>query len=225
MIAHPHTQIVLDSINKVFNCCPTVIKNDLINHISIKEVKKDKVFIHHGEPCQGIYIIAAGSAKLFVNKEKQNQVFLFKALNDIIGIEAAMQKSNYKYSASAMEDLILAYIPTDQIEKILTTYPNAFFSLMKKVNEKADAIESRSSLMMTDSAEKVVIKTIEDLRNHFGTDKDNYLNIHIPVRDLASYICMSKTNLYRVLHDLKERKILTHHLDRYRLESKSMSAY
>lgn len=225
MIAHPHTEVVLSAVNTIFNCCPTVIKNDLLNHISIREVKKDKAFIHAGEICNGIYIIAEGSAKLYVNKEKQQQVFLFKGVNDIIGIEAAIQKTNYKYAASAMEDLILAFIPTEQIEKILTTYPNAFFSLMKKVNEKADAIETRSSLMMTDSAEKVVIKTIEDLSNHFGTDKDNYLNIHIPVRDLASYICMSKTNLYRVLSTLKERKILTHHLDRYRLERKTTSAY
>lgn len=224
MIAHPHTEIVLEAVNTIFNCCPTVIKNDLINHISIREIKKDKIFIQHGETCSGIYIIVKGSAKLFIHKEKQNQVFLFKGIHDIIGIEAAMGKSTYKYSASAMDELILAYIPADQIEKVLTTYPNAFFSLIKKVNEKANAIESRSSLMMTDSAEKVVLKTIEDLKNHFGTDKDNYLNIHIPVRDLASYICMSKTNLYRVLHNLKERKVLTHHLDKYRLENKSMLA-
>ena len=235
MIVQPYPDVVLKAVNSVFNCCPTVIKNDLLNHLTIKSVKKDEVFIQEGDCCDGIYIISKGSIKLYLKKTRQNdsrpngiagrtsgrkkrdQIILFKTVNDIIGIQSAMSDDNFNYSASAMEDSMLAFIPKTHIEKILTTYPNVFFSLMKKVNETATAIESRSSLMMSDSAEKVVMKTMQDLKNTFGTDDEGYIKIQIPVKDLASYICMSKTNLYRVLHALKGKTGLSHQLDRYRL--------
>lgn len=208
---------ILKTVNTIFNSCPTVIKNDLLNHIQLKYFDKGKVFIKEEEPCNGIYIIAEGGVKLYVRKDRKVQIISFKTVNDIIGMQAAISGENYHYSAVALDDVLLAFIPTEQIEKVLTTYPNVFFSLIKKVNEHAAAIESRSSLMMSDSAEKVVIKTMEDLRNRFGTDREGYINLQIPVKDLASYICMSKTNLYRVLHTLKEKAFLGHQLDRYRL--------
>lgn len=208
---------VLTAVNAIFNSCPTVIKNDLLNYITIKYIDKGQVFIKEGEKCAGIYVIADGDTKLYVKKDKKVQIVSFKTVNDIIGMQAAITGENYHYSAVALEDLILAFIPTEQIEKVLATYPNVFFSLIKKVNEHAVAIESRSSLMMSDSAEKVVLKTMEDLKTRFGMDRDGFINLQIPVKDLANYICMSKTNLYRVLNTLKEKALLSHQLDKYRL--------
>lgn len=210
--------LIQGAVNHVFNCCPTVTRQDLLNHSTVVEVGKEEIMIHSGEKCNGIYIVASGSMKLYLEKNGRQQIFLFKTVNDLIGIQPAMQHANFIYSACAMEDSVLVFIPQDQVEKLIHTYPNAFFSLMKKVNETAAALEARTALMMTDSAETVVIRTFQNLRDMFGSDKDGFINIHIPVKDLASYICMSKTNLYRVLQHLKEKKLITHRIDRYKLE-------
>jgi CRP/FNR family transcriptional regulator, polysaccharide utilization system transcription regulator len=207
------------ALEEIFNCCPTVVQHHLGQHVEIRNISKDSILIRDGEMSDGVLIILEGSIKLYLKKEKKDQVFLFKTVNEMLGLQQSINKERYNYYASAMEDTVVAFIPIRHVLEILSMHPNAFLSLMKMVNQKAIEIESRTSLMMTDTAEKVVVKTIEDLKNRFGTDSNGYIKIHIPVKDLASYVCMSKTNLYRVLQTLKDKMIITHHLDRYRLNN------
>jgi CRP/FNR family transcriptional regulator len=206
------------ALEQIFNCCPTVVQHHLGQHVEIRKMPKDSILIREGEMSDGVLIILEGSIKLYLKKRKKDQVFLFKTVNEMLGLQQSINNKTYNYFASAMEDSVVAFIPIRHVLEILTMHPNAFLSLMKMVNQKAVEIESRTSLMMTDTAEKVVVKTMEDLKNRFGTDNNGYIKIHIPVKDLASYVCMSRTNLYRVLQTLKEKMIITHHLDRYRLD-------
>lgn len=214
-----YMELITRSINNIFNCCPTVIKKEIIDHTSIIEVKENEVFIKEGDRCEGVFVIVKGSAKLLINRDGKKQIFSFKTVDDLLGLSEDINHTNFNYTAVAMDDTVLGYIPQAQIEKIITTYPHAFLSLIKKVNDKAEEIERRSSLIMTDSAEEIVINTVADLKNKFGVDNDGYLKVHISAKDLAGYTCMSKTNLYRVLQSLKKKNLLSHHLDRYRLVS------
>jgi CRP/FNR family transcriptional regulator len=216
MVIHP--ELIANTVNNIFYCCPTVIKNEVLNHMQVMEVAENTTFIKKGDPCTGMYLIIKGGVKLYQDEAKKKRIFLFKTVNDLIGLQSMMSGDNFTHSADALEDIVVGFIAKSQIEKLIVTYPQAFYSLLKKVNEKAEEMEQRSCMVMTGRAENIVLDAIEDLKKRFGVDKEGYVNVHISAQDLASYTCMSKTNLYRVLQTLKNKRALHHHLSRYRIE-------
>ena len=84
-------------------------------------------------------------------------------------------------------------------------------------------IENRGTSIIIDHPEQTVIKAVNDLEARFGIDEQGFIQLHIPVTELACYVAMSKTNLYRVLQILKQKRILSHYLDKYKLEKISLS--
>jgi CRP-like cAMP-binding protein len=207
-----------DSLGEFLHCCPTMAQLQLREQVKIKELKKGEIFISNGDECNGIYIVLEGVVKLFVNHNNQKTILLFKGCRDAIGLQVAMSNKPFDYYASALTQTIVAYIPVEQLKKMLVTHPNSFFAFMRKIDQKAVMIENHSALIMTGNAEKIVLRTIYDLRKRFGTDPNGYLKLKISVKDLAGYVGLSKTSLYRVLQSLKEQSILTHYLNRYKLE-------
>lgn len=217
-MAIPYYAELNDSIGELLHCCPTAAQIQLGENVRIKKFSKGEVFISKGDSCNGIYIVLEGAVKLFVEGDNGKKILLFKGSKDVIGLQLAMNDGVFDYYASAMTSVVLAYVPIDQLKKLMALHPNSFFSLIKKIDQKANLMENHSALMMTANAEKIVLKTINELYKKFGTDPNGYLKIRISVKDLASYVGLSKTSLYRVLQSLKEQSILSHYLNRYRLE-------
>jgi CRP/FNR family transcriptional regulator len=205
----------------IFNSCYTVVQQQLLPYIQITELAKNTILIKEGDVCNGIYVVIDGCMKLYIKDKKRNKVFLFKTKDEIIGLQLAMCSLAFNYYASAIENSVVAYIPVEYVKKMMKKNPKSFFSLMKKLHQKALFIEERSSLLMMESSEKLVIHSIADLQRRFGVDRNGYLRMHLPVKDLASYLCMSKTNLYKTIQSLKEKTLLSHHLGKYRIEGAS----
>jgi CRP-like cAMP-binding protein len=207
-----------DSLGEFLHCCPTMAQLQLKEQVKIRELKKGEIFISNGDECNGIYIVLDGAVKLFIQRNTQKQILLFKGCKDVIGLQLAMNNETFDYYASALTQTVVAYIPLEQLRKMLVTHPNSFFAFMRKIDQKAMMLENHSTLMMTGNAEKIVLRTIDDLRKRFGTDPNGYLKLKISVKDLAGYVGLSKTSLYRVLQSLKNQSILSHYMNRYKLE-------
>jgi len=207
-----------DSIRELLYCCPTLAQMQLSNHVKIMELKKGEIFIRKGEKCEGVYVVLEGVVQLFVTNNHQKTILFFKGAKDVVGLQLAMNDQVFDYSASTMTPVVLAYLPTSELMKMLNSHPSTFFSFMRKIDQKAVTYEKHSALLMTSNAEKIVLNTIKELNQKFGTDVNGYLKFRVSVKDLASYVGLSKTSLYRVLQTLKEKSILSHYLNRYRLE-------
>jgi CRP-like cAMP-binding protein len=205
-------------IAEVFSCCPTIVHHQLMQHIQLRFLEEDEIFLQPGDKIEGIYLVVEGGIKLYRKKKSGIQTLHFHSPKDVIGLTYVMGSKEVNCFGSALKDSVLAFIPKVMLLKLMVSHPQSFFSLMKKLNEKAERIENLGTSIMSDSPEQTVIKAVNDLENRFGTDQKGYVKIHVPVKELAGYIGMSKTNLYRVLQTLKEKSILSHHLDKYRLE-------
>lgn len=212
-----------DILADVFCCCPTVTQHQILKQTEIKKIADDTVFIKPGDILSGIYIVIDGGVKLYQQFSGKPKVIQYHSAKDIVGFSMMINDQKSNYFALAMDDLVLAYIPKDLLNKLMQENPHSFFSLLKKMNEKAHRIESLYTSVMADPAEKTVMKAISDLQNRFGTDGNGYVKVKIPVKELAGYVGMSKTSLYRILQGLKEKSLLSHHLDRYKLSKSTVS--
>ncbi len=207
----------------VFCCCPTVTQHQILKQADIRRITDDTIFIKPGDMFSGVYVVIDGGVKLCQQFSGKQKVIHYHSAKDMVGFSLMMNNQPSNYFAHAMDDLVVAYLPKELLNKLMMENSHSFFSLLKKVNEKAHRIESLYTSVMADSAEKTVIKAMFDLQNRFGIDGNGYVKVKIPVKELAGYVGMSKTSLYRILQTLKEKSLLSHHLDKYKLNKSVVS--
>ncbi|MCF6204564.1 MAG: cyclic nucleotide-binding domain-containing protein [Methylococcaceae bacterium] len=85
------------------------------------DVKKDTLIFSQGEPCDELYIIAAGQVELLDPEEQVLSLFLEK--NDDLGWLAFISGTPYRFTAKAIEDTSLWVLPRTTFFNLLTTSP------------------------------------------------------------------------------------------------------
>jgi len=207
-------------IGQLLELTPAYILDEINRSIEIKQFDTNQVVFYEGQEAEGIFTICHGNLKLVKNIGKPNeQIVLLSGPKEMMGISSIFNGEKLQYSAIALEHSQICFMPRKSVMKLIETQSQVLMILMQKVNKTIEEIEKHTTLVMADDSETVVLKTMQELKGKFGTDPHGFIRIHIPVRDLANYLCMSKTNLYRVLNKLRERLILQYEIDRYRLHN------
>lgn len=218
MLGIDHKGMMLGSdVLQIFDSCPNEVQQEVLAHITHRNYEAGERVIAEGAEVDGIYVICSGAVKLTLERQGKNQIFMFNTKGDVIGVENLVEEKAFEYSVWVIEDTMICFIPGEYVRRAIERTPSVFLNLLKIVNHRAGLIEDRSTLLMTDNAEQIVLKTFEKLKSRFGVDEERFLKLRLPVRELANYMCMSKTNLYRVLNQLTERFYLNYEDDRYRL--------
>ncbi|MBE2246812.1 MAG: Crp/Fnr family transcriptional regulator [Candidatus Competibacteraceae bacterium] len=207
-----------EAMKDVLNYSPSDLKDYFHKSVELRHYgPNDLLFDQGDDPC-GIFSIYQGSVKLSRYSGKKNkQIVLLASKNEMMGISAIFNKHPLLYTAHAMEPTQVCYLPIDQANHLAQTNPLVLVPLMNKVNEAIEELERHTALVMSCDANTVVIKTLQNLQQKFGSDSHGFININLPARDLANYVCMSKTNLYRALNYLKEKMIITYETNRYKI--------
>lgn len=205
-------------IGQLLELSPAYLLEELSRSVQFKQLDSGQVLFHERQEADGIYTICYGSLKLVKNAGKlKEQIVLLSAPREMMGISSIFNEEKLHYTAIAMEPSQVCFMPRESVMKLVEANPQVLMTLMRTVNKSIEEIENHTTLVMADDSETIVLKTMQELKSKFGTDDEGFVRIHIPVKDLANYLCMSKTNLYRVLNNLRERAILQYDVDRYRL--------
>ncbi len=218
---HPIKNItgeVYTSIQYLLQYCSVDLFQNIEPTIVQIQLNEDQVLFHEGDEVDGIYHIVSGAFKIVKQKlNDESQIIMMSGVGDTFGISAIFNQPILHYSAIAISPAVVCYIPKSTVMKIIEASPKNIMELMKRVNTSIDDIENHTTLVMTDDAETIVMKTFQCLKNKFGLDADGFINLSFPVKDLANYCCMSKTNLYRILSILKDNGTINYDLNRFKL--------
>ncbi len=207
-----------NGIGQLLELTPAALLEEISRSVQFQQLDFNQVLFHEGQEADGIYTICYGSFKLVKNAGKlKEQIVLLSAPREMMGIPSIFNEEKFQYTAIAMEASQVCYMPRKFVMKLIEANPQVLITLMRTVNKIIEEIENHTTLVMADDSETIVLKTMQELKSKFGTDDEGFVRIHLPVKDLANYLCMSKTNLYRVLNNLRERAILQYGVDRYRL--------
>lgn len=205
-------------IGQLLELTPASLLEEISRSVQFKQLDSNQLLFHEGQEADGIYTICHGSLKLVKNAGKSNeQIVSLSAPSEMMGIASIFNGEKLHYTAIAMEVSHICFLPRESVMKLIEANPQVIMTLMRTVNKSIEEIENHTTLVMADDSETIVLKTMQELKGKFGTDAEGFLRVQIPVKDLANYLCMSKTNLYRVLNNLRARAILQYDVDRYRL--------
>lgn len=181
-------------------------KNKSVLHFA----KKEYIFKQGIRP-SGLYILAGGKVKnARISENGFEQIVSLHKPVDFLGFYDFSANQNHTYSAIALEDCRICYVPTKDFQEILN-HNNAF--AVKVLNHVSGAFSHHVHRMTNLTGKHMrgrMADTLLYLYELFEVAKsDNVLRIELKRRDLASMAIMNTSNAVRTLSEFSKADWIT----------------
>ena len=193
----------------------------LFKHLTTEEVekvllektqssyKKGTYIYHEGNRITGCYLVMTGILKIFkTGIDGKEQIIRFAKPFDIIGFRSVISGELACTTAKTLEDCTLCYIPQESLFYLVKTNGNFSLELLQlSCRELGEANE-----YITDIAQKTVRERLAEilihLKENFGLDKDNVLQISLTREELANIVGTATESVIRLLSEFKSDNVL-----------------
>ncbi|MCC6865750.1 MAG: Crp/Fnr family transcriptional regulator [Ignavibacteria bacterium] len=194
---------------KPVNCIEDIIKNyreptQFIFH------KNDVIFNENDEP-SGIYYIKSGSVKLFKQEPYQNQRILYLANSgEILGLHSVVNCCPFTNSAAAVSETVLSFVSASDFMNLVDSNNSYKLLVMKNLCSRIDSMENHIVRINDKLSDERFADTLKLLIDKYGLNNSKILNVNISLDELASYTCISKSYMKKIIADFTQRGILTY---------------
>lgn len=178
---------------------------------NINRYKKKQTIYSEGNHPSRIYYIIKGKIKAYkTNKDGKELVTDLFSAGDFVGHIALLEKSTYKDTAEALEDLELAVIPKEDFDELIDKNPEVarkFIQLLaKNISEK----ENQLLKLAYNSLRKKVADALLLIQTKYMKGGQNF-DIDLSRENLATMAGTATESLIRTLSDFKNEKLIDIH--------------
>ncbi|MND30105.1 Crp/Fnr family transcriptional regulator [Solitalea canadensis] len=173
------------------------------------EVKKGQTIFSEGDPVTGIYFIYNGTVKVHKKWDKEKELIIrFAKQGDILGHLGLGNDSFYPVSTTALEPVTVCYLDLAFFETTLKVNNGFTYDLMRFFANELQESEKRMRNLVHMSVKARIAQSLITLKNQFGVNKDNTLNIEISRQDLASFSGSSYETLFKVMNEFTQQQLV-----------------
>jgi DNA-binding response OmpR family regulator len=174
-----------------------------------REFRKNQILYYESDFAKGLYLVVEGKVKTIKLSEDGRELMTgMYGVGNYIGINAALSNSPYTDTATAIEDSKVCMIPTEEMEKVLSLYPDVarkFIHLLSRDNRNK---EDQLLQLAYHSVRKKMAGAILRLYNQQTIKTDT---LSISREDLAAMACMAIETVSRTLSDFRDEKLIDRH--------------
>ena len=135
--------------NEYFDTMPDFLLEQIVNHMQLREYERGEVFFWEGDPCDGLYVILQGSAKIY-RLSSQGRQYIVRMLQEgdtfaevpafdgganPVNVEALETCSAWVVDSETLRGLILSHPQFAQ--KVLVNFGTMLRGMVRKVSEMA----------------------------------------------------------------------------------------
>jgi len=207
--------------------CADLSKEDLFqinqNKRTLQYAKNEYIFKQGVRP-SGIYILAKGKVKnVRISESGYEQIIGLQKPVDFLGFNDFISDLNHTFSAVALEDCSVSYIPTQDFQAILHRN-NAFANkTLRYIGQLFSANVERTSNLTGKHLRGRMADTLLYIYDLFEVSKSNeVLDIELRRRDLAGMANMNTANAIRTLSEFSKANWI--HLDKSKITYKDIHA-
>lgn len=195
--------------NSVF--CKT--EYDRMNEINTTKIcshyKKGDSLFKEGSYASGIYCINNGKIKVSkIGEEGKEQIVRLAKPGDIIGYKALLTGDRYSATAIALEDSNVCFIPREIFLNVLQKDAALSFEMMKILSNELKSAEEKIMHLAQKPVRERVAETILFLRETYGIDADNNINIALSREDIANLVGTATETTIRLLSEFNKENII-----------------
>lgn len=184
---------------------------DLVsNVVKVCWYNKDNIIFKEGEHPEQLYFLANGKVKLVKDCDFGHlQIVRVIKKESFLGYRAYFAKESNITSAIAFEDSMVASIPFNIVEKLMSMYPDILLFFTSELAMLLGKADSRTVSLTQKHVRGRLAETILGLMDSYGLGSDRQtLNITMSRDDLASLSNMSTSNAIRTLSSFAQEGIL-----------------
>jgi len=171
--------------------------------------EKGLIMYEEGGRANGFYCICSGIVKVYkTGVEGKEQIIRFAKKGDIIGYRSIISGEPACTSAKVLEEAVICFIYTSDLYHLLKK--NAEFGI--ELLQLACSELGEANNYITDIAQKSVrerlAEVLVNLKQNFGLDDDNILQIYLTREELANLIGTATESVIRLLSEFKQDKMI-----------------
>lgn len=190
-----------------FKHLPNNELKEIAQYFSYKKVTKNKYIFRQGDTFQSIYFLCEGQVKI-IRADRHGREQLVAVCYDqemFPHLGFYFRNSEYPASTFVSEDAQLLYLPSQNIERLLTNHPTVSLIFLNVMGEKMIDLQHRLEEKILSSTYEQVIKLLLRLANKHSVKLSNgNLMLVIPFqnKELASMIGATRETVSRIMNKL-----------------------
>ncbi len=181
-----------------------------INLVNCSEAfKKGSVIYHERSRINGCYCVQKGIIKVYkTGVDGKEQIIRFAKKGDLIGFRSVLSQELACTTAKVIEDAFVCFIPSPVFIELIKNNGNFALELLQLACRELGEANS----YITDIAQKTVRERLAEilihLKNDFGLDKNNVLQISLTREELANIVGTATESVIRLLSEFKHDKLI-----------------
>ncbi|MFQ6041198.1 MAG: Crp/Fnr family transcriptional regulator [Candidatus Poribacteria bacterium] len=173
--------------------------------------EKGEFIFWEGEPCEGVFLLTIGRAKLFKLSEAGKEVILgFLCPNELFGEESLFGEHTHSLSAEAVERCFVCFCAKEDFEELIRQDSTVALKVIKLLGHKINRLTAQTADMALRKVQERVAKTLLRLGEAYGekTEEGLRLNFRLTHADLAALVGASRVMVSNVIGSLREANAL-----------------
>lgn len=173
----------------------------LADNVRIVSFKKNDIIYRDGEPPREVMCLIAGKVKVYkdgVNGRSQI-IRAIKAV-DFFGYRAFFAGKEYKTSAMAIDNCVVAFLPIQLVIKFVHENNAVSMFFIRHLAKLLGTADERTVSLTQKHIRGRLAETLLFLKDSYGVEEDGYtLSIYLSREDIASMSNMTTSNAIRTL--------------------------
>ena len=174
--------------------------------------KKNQLLFTEGDPRERIFLLAGGYVKLEKTNRDANMLYInYINPNDFFPYVGLFNEAFYRYSAYAVTDIHVYYVPTKQFEAMIPHKKEVLLHIIKRLDLLTRRHQDRLQTISTPLATDRVEQSISYLFQNFSSKQGENYHVDMPVtmKELAKIAGSSRETVSHVYKYLKKDNIIS----------------
>ena len=211
-------------LNRCFLCqhCMPEWKEVTATHKKTLLVKKGKPLFTEGEPMKGIFFLYSGVVKIHAPwTDGREMIIRFAQGGEMAGHRGLGGHAGlgshaglgghavYPISATALEDTVACFATNEFLELSMKANPSLTYTLMHFYAMELQKAEQRMRDLIHREVKGRIAGALLDIRQTFGTDKDQFLALKLTRQDIAAFAGTTYETVFKFFAELVAAGIIT----------------
>ncbi|MBL4592408.1 MAG: Crp/Fnr family transcriptional regulator [Flavobacteriales bacterium] len=201
------------------NCL--VKRDSLLDELSFEELeilesRRHPIFYEKGETIfkegsvPGNYLcLSSGKVKIVKQiKEGKTKIIDLKKPVESLGFQSLISKSEYDYSAIAIENSQVCSIHKDDFFKVVEKNPKLSLKIIEYLNQLLDKSTNKFLIYSSKNMGSKMSYLLLLLKDFFGVDEENKLLVKLSRKEIADLSDMDISNAIRTLSNLASKNLI-----------------
>jgi CRP-like cAMP-binding protein/CheY-like chemotaxis protein len=178
----------------------------IISERKSRHFKKNQVVYYEADKGHGIYVIVDGRVKTAKMAEDGRELTTgIYGVDNYLGVQAMLSGEPYSDTATALEDSALVLIPRDQLEPLLTMFPDVAHEFIKLL---ASDIREKEEQLLQLAYHSVRKRMAEAMLRLYKQGTGETETFKITREDLAAMAGIATETVSRTLSDFKDEGLI-----------------